>query len=94
MQAPSQAWISPGSQPEASHKAWTVCSSTPPARPRQPACAPPTAFGAANSTGRQSATWMAQPSPGMVLMHASALGTRASGRAHSGFSVNTLLPCT
>eukprot|EP01137_Pigoraptor_chileana_P012682 Opistho-2@65302 len=86
--------MSAGRHCAASHRAATVCSSTPPASPRQPACAPATPPGAANSTGRQSATWMATPSPATVLTLASALGTSAPGSACSGRSRSTSAPCT
>ena len=77
---------SPGAQPPPSHSAATVASSTPPARPRQPACAAATArpSGAANSTGRQSATWTTQATPGSVVTLASASCDRRAGRGIGG----------
>src|SRR5579875_2123386 len=59
-----------GSAPRAA----TVASSTPPASPRQPACAAATAepSRAAKSTGRQSATWIAQIWHGARVSAASA----------------------
>ena len=52
----------------ASHSAASDASTTPAASPRQPACAAATArpAGAANSTGRQSATCTMQATPGSV----------------------------
>mmetsp|Transcript_21958 Transcript_21958/g.86125 ORF Transcript_21958/g.86125 Transcript_21958/m.86125 type:complete len:369 (-) Transcript_21958:4452-5558(-) len=92
MQAPSQARTWPGSQAAASQSSATVCSSTPAARPRQPACAPATPPGAANSTGRQSATRMATASSGSVDTAASAWGALSS--CQSGRSRTTVAPCT
>ena len=58
-----------------------LASITPPAKPRQPAWAAPTARppGAANSSGRQSATCTAQAMPGSVVTLASASWTGAPG---------------
>ena len=71
----------PGRQSAASHRLATVASSTPAARPRQPAWAAPTPrpSGAANRTGRQSATCTVQAMPGSVVTLASASCTGAPG---------------
>ena len=45
----------------------TVASITPPARPRCPACATPTASSHARTTGAQSAVMIASGSPGVVV---------------------------
>src|SRR5690606_11368687 len=72
---PSQATSSPA----AARIAATVCSSTPAARPRQPACATATSLPsrAANTTGRQSAVRMASTAPGTSVTAASASGSAA-----------------
>ena len=61
---------------EATASARTVASITPPARPRQPACAAATASpdSAANSTGRQSAVRIAQMRPARRVTAPSAAG--------------------
>ena len=68
-------------------------SSTPWARPRQPACAAPTArpSRSVNSTGRQSATRIVHTTPGVALVQASASST--PGGAHSRSSTDAT-PCT
>ncbi len=94
MQGPSQATSSCGSHDAPPHTACAQRSSTPALRPRQPACAAPTAraCGAANSTGRQSATSTVQATPGSLVHDASAASTGA--RALSASRRTTRSPCT
>ena len=89
MHGPSHASTSPRGDAICS----SVASSTPPANPRQPACAaaisrPSTAQ---NSTGRQSAVRMDNTVPGTRDTAASATGSSALG---NGPSSATSLPCT
>ena len=66
--------VSAISVPGATPSAVIVCSSTPAARPRQPACATAThePSSAANRTGRQSAVMIASTVPRLVVKAASA----------------------
>ena len=74
---PSHASSSCGGQPSAA----IVDSSTPPTRPRQPACATPTRVPArsTNTTGRQSAVITTHTRPGATATDASARGGTDAG---------------
>jgi hypothetical protein len=79
-------------------KALAVCSSTPPASPRQPAWAAATRWPASSvkSTGRQSATMIVQARPVAVAVQASAaVPSRTTGIAScAASSATTPVPCT